>query len=96
VSLLSERVLGGLLGITDPRTDPRLEFVGGARGVDELECRMAQGGFQAAFALHPTRMADLIRVSDAGAVMPPKSTWFDPKVRSGLAVHLLDDDAGHA
>ncbi len=89
VSLLHERVLGPLLAIGDPRSDPRVDFVGGSRGTDELERRVRSGKAAAAFVLHPTTMDQLMAVSDAGAVMPPKSTWFEPKLRSGLFVHTL-------
>lgn len=86
VSLLQERVLGPILNVGDPRTDPRIDFVGGSRGTAELERRAGSG---AAFLLHPTSMQQLMAVSDAGAIMPPKSTWFEPKLRSGLFVHTL-------
>jgi uncharacterized protein (DUF1015 family) len=90
VSLLQDRVLGPILGIGDPRTDKRLDFVGGIRGPQELERRVDSGEMAIAFSLYPTSMDQLIAVSDAGAVMPPKSTWFEPKLRSGLFVHELD------
>jgi uncharacterized protein (DUF1015 family) len=90
VSLLQERVLQPVLGIGDPRTDRRLEFVGGIRGTAELERRVDSGEMAVAFSLYPTRMDQLMVVSDAGTVMPPKSTWFEPKLRSGLFVHELD------
>jgi uncharacterized protein (DUF1015 family) len=90
VSLLQDRVLGPVLGVGDPRTDKRLEFVGGIRGTAELERRVDSGEMAVAFSLRPTTMDQLIAVSDAGAVMPPKSTWFEPKLRSGLFVHELD------
>ena len=88
VSLLQDRLLGPILGIGDPRTDPRIDFVGGARGLGELERRVAGGGV--AFALHPTRMEQLMAVADAGRLMPPKSTWFEPKLADGLLSHVLD------
>jgi uncharacterized protein (DUF1015 family) len=90
VSLLQDRILAPVLGIGDPRTDKRLEFVGGIRGTGELERRVNSAEMAIAFALFPTTMDQLIAVSDAGAVMPPKSTWFEPKLRSGLFVHELD------
>jgi uncharacterized protein (DUF1015 family) len=90
VSLLQDRVLGPVLGIGDPRTDERLDFVGGIRGTDELERRVHSGEMAIAFSLYPTTIDQLMTVSDAGAVMPPKSTWFEPKLRSGLFVHTLD------
>jgi uncharacterized protein (DUF1015 family) len=90
VSLLQERVLAPLLGIGDPRTDTRIDFVGGIRGTAELERRVDSGEMAVAFSLHPTSVEQLMAVSDAGVVMPPKSTWFEPKLRSGLFVHTLD------
>jgi uncharacterized protein (DUF1015 family) len=90
VSLLQDRVLAPVLGVGDPRTDKRIDFVGGIRGTEELERRVNSGGSAIAFSLYPTTMEQLIAVSDAGAVMPPKSTWFEPKLRSGLFVHELD------
>jgi uncharacterized protein (DUF1015 family) len=90
VALLQDRVLGPILGIGDPRTDKRIDFVGGIRGTAELERRVNSGAAAIAFSLHPTTMSQLMAVSDAGAVMPPKSTWFEPKLRSGLFVHELD------
>jgi len=90
VSLLQDRLLGPLLRIGDPRTDPRVDFVGGARGLAELERRVQSGSAAAAFALHPTRMVELMAVADAGKLMPPKSTWFEPKLADGLLSHVLD------
>jgi len=90
VSLLASHVLGPLLGITDPRRDKRIDFVGGIRGLGELEKRVNSGEMAAAFSLHPTGMQDLMAVADAGEVMPPKSTWFEPKLADGLASHVLD------
>ena len=88
VSLLQDQVLAPLLGITDPRTDPRIDFVGGIRGTDELAARAtACGGV--AFSLYPTSLAELFAVADSGAIMPPKSTWFEPKLRSGLFLHRI-------
>jgi uncharacterized protein (DUF1015 family) len=89
VSLLQERVLGPVLGIGDPRTDKRIDFVGGIRGTEELERRVNSGNAAIAFSLYPTTIDQLIAVSDAGAIMPPKSTWFEPKLRSGLFVHTF-------
>lgn len=89
VSILADRLLGPILGIGDPRTDKRIEFVGGIRGTGELERRVDSGGFAVAFALYPTRIDDVMAVADAGEVMPPKSTWFEPKLRSGMVVHLF-------
>ncbi len=90
VSILQDDLLAPVLGIGDPRTDPRLDFVGGIRGTPELERRCAAGA-AAAVALHPTSMDDLFAIADAGAIMPPKSTWFEPKLRSGLVVRTLDE-----
>ena len=90
VSLLADHVLGPILGITDPRRDKRIGFVGGIRGVAELEKRVDSGAMAAAFSLFPTRMEDLMAVADAGEVMPPKSTWFEPKLADGLVSHVLD------
>jgi uncharacterized protein (DUF1015 family) len=89
VSLLQDRVLGPILGIGDPRTDKRIDFVGGIRGTAELERRVRSGEMVMAFSLYPTSMDQLMAVSDAGQIMPPKSTWFEPKLRSGLFVHTL-------
>ncbi len=89
VSLLQDRVLAPILGIGDPRTDKRIDFVGGIRGTAELERRVRTGEMAIAFSLHPTTLDQLMAVSDAGHVMPPKSTWFEPKLRSGLFVHEL-------
>jgi uncharacterized protein (DUF1015 family) len=90
VSLLQDRVLAPLLGIGDPRTDPRIDFVGGARGLAELERRVGEGAAAAAFSMHATRMSELMAVADAGRLMPPKSTWFEPKLADGLLSHVLD------
>jgi uncharacterized protein (DUF1015 family) len=90
VSLLQSRVLEPILGVGDPRTDARIGFVGGIRGTDELEQRVASADAAVAFLLHPTSIDQLLNVSDAGECMPPKSTWFEPKLRSGLFVHALD------
>jgi uncharacterized protein (DUF1015 family) len=89
VSLLQDRVLAPMLGIGDPRTDKRIDFVGGIRGTVELERRVDSGETAIAFSLYPTTIEQLMAVSDAGQVMPPKSTWFEPKLRSGLFVHEL-------
>ena len=90
VSLLQDRLLAPVLGIGDPRTDKRIDFVGGVRGLMELEQRVRSGRAAAAFALHPTRMEQLMSVADAGKLMPPKSTWFEPKLADGLLSHVLD------
>ncbi|HQR02488.1 MAG: DUF1015 domain-containing protein [Proteobacteria bacterium] len=90
VSLLSDHLLAPVLGITDLRRDKRIDFIGGIRGLAELEKRVDNGEMAAAFALHPTGMEDLMAVADAGEVMPPKSTWFEPKLADGLVSHVLD------
>jgi uncharacterized protein (DUF1015 family) len=90
IQVLSKDVLNPLLGIKDPRTDPRIDFIGGIRGLAELEKRVDSGDWKVAFALHPTTVEQLLSVADADKVMPPKSTWFEPKLRSGMVVHLID------
>jgi uncharacterized protein (DUF1015 family) len=90
ITLLTRNVIEPLLGITDPRTDKRIDFIGGARGLGELERRVASGNMAVAFALYPTQMADLMAVADAGGIMPPKSTWFEPKLADGMVNHVLD------
>ena len=87
VSILQERLLGPMLGITDPRTDKRIDFVGGIRGTAELQKRVDSGACAVAFSMFPTTVAELMAIADAGETMPPKSTWFEPKLRSGLFVH---------
>jgi uncharacterized protein (DUF1015 family) len=89
VSRLQDSVLGPLLGVSDPRTDARIEFMGGARGTDALAARVRSGQAAAAFSMHPVTVDDLMAVSDAGEIMPPKSTWFEPKLRDGLLSHLI-------
>lgn len=88
--LLHDRVLGPVLGVGDPRTDLRLDFVGGIRGTSELQERVDQGEAAIAFALYPTSLDQLLAVSDDGQIMPPKTTWFEPKLCSGLFLHTLD------
>jgi uncharacterized protein (DUF1015 family) len=90
VSVLSEQVLGPVLGIADLRRDTRIDFVGGIRGLTELERRVNSGEMAVAFAMFPTQMSELMSVADAGEVMPPKSTWFEPKLADGMASHVLD------
>ncbi|MBI4292078.1 MAG: DUF1015 domain-containing protein [Betaproteobacteria bacterium] len=89
VSLLARHLLGPVLAIGDPRTDPRIDFIGGIRGPEELERRVA-GGMAAAFSMYPTGMDELMAVADSGAIMPPKSTWFEPKLADGLVSLALD------
>jgi uncharacterized protein (DUF1015 family) len=89
VSVLQNTVLGPLLGIGDVRSDKRIDFVGGARGTVELESLVKSGRAAVAFSLFPVRVSDLMEISDAGGIMPPKSTWFEPKLRDGLLSHLI-------
>ena len=90
VSLLSEKILDPILGVTDLRNDQRIDFVGGIRGLCELEKRVDSGEMAVAFALFPVSMGELLDVADAGEIMPPKTTWFEPKLRSGLFIHSLE------
>jgi uncharacterized protein (DUF1015 family) len=90
ITLLSRNVIEPLFSISDPRTDKRIDFVGGGRGLSELERRVASGEMAVAFALYPTQMSDLMAVADAGGIMPPKSTWFEPKLADGMVSHVLD------
>ncbi|MGE0353109.1 MAG: DUF1015 domain-containing protein [Gemmatimonadales bacterium] len=90
VTLLQDRILEPILGITDQRTDKRIDFVGGIRGPAELERRVRSGEMALAISMYPTTIDQLLRVADAGLMMPPKSTWFEPKLTSGLFLHLLD------
>jgi uncharacterized protein (DUF1015 family) len=87
VSLLERYILKPLLGIEDSRTDPRIDFVGGTRGAAELERRVDAGAAAVAFAMYPTAISDLMSIADAGGVMPPKSTWFEPKLADGLVCY---------
>jgi uncharacterized protein (DUF1015 family) len=91
ISMLQDRVLSPLLGIDDPRTNTRIEFVGGIRGTTELEKRVDTGDAAIAFSLYPVSIHQLIDISDADQIMPPKSTWFEPKLRSGLFVHTFEE-----
>ena len=90
VTILSELVLDKILDIKDLRTDKRIDFVGGIRGLEELKKRVDSCEMKAAFALYPVTMKQLMDIADTGNIMPPKTTWFEPKPRSGLVVHLLD------
>ncbi|MAT40605.1 MAG: hypothetical protein CL946_13490 [Ectothiorhodospiraceae bacterium] len=90
VAILQNYVLDALLGIKDPRTDKRVDFVGGIRGLDELERRVDSGEMKLAISMFPTSIDELMSIADAGKIMPPKSTWFEPKLRDGLFVHFLD------
>lgn len=91
VSILQNNLLHPILGIGDPRTDKRIDFVGGIRGLRALSERVDDGTMAVAFSMYPTTMDDLMAIADAGAIMPPKSTWFEPKLRSGLFIHKLSD-----
>ena len=90
VTILSAQILDSILGIRDLRTSDRIDFVGGIRGLGEIQKRVDSGEMQVAFALYPVSMKQLIAIADSGNIMPPKTTWFEPKLRSGLVVHLLD------
>jgi uncharacterized protein (DUF1015 family) len=89
VTILQENILNKILGIEDPRTDKRIDFVGGIRGLGELEKRVSGGEMKVAFSLHPVSIQQLFDIADSGNVMPPKSTWFEPKLRDGLLTHLI-------
>ncbi len=89
VSILQNHILQPLLGIDDPRTSKQIDFVGGIRGLAELEKRVKSGEMTVAFALYPTSIDELMAIADAGKIMPPKSTWFEPKLRDGMVIHLL-------
>lgn len=90
VSILQKHFLAPVLDIDDPRTNKRIDFVGGIRGLQELERRVDSGEMAVAFALYPTSIEELLAIADAGKIMPPKSTWFEPKLRDGMVVHFLD------
>jgi uncharacterized protein (DUF1015 family) len=90
ITLLSRNIIEPIFGIAEPRTDKRIDFVGGARGLEELERLVRSGTMALAFALYPTQMSDLMAVADAGKIMPPKSTWFEPKLADGMVSHVLD------
>lgn len=90
VNLLQDNLISPILGINDPRRDKRIDFVGGIRGLQELACRVDSGEMACAFSLYPTSIADMMAVADADQVMPPKSTWFEPKLADGLVSHVLD------
>jgi uncharacterized protein (DUF1015 family) len=89
VSVLQDGLLAPVLKIADVRTDKRIDFVGGARGTAELQKLVDGGKAAVAFSLFPVSVSDLIAVSDAGVIMPPKSTWFEPKLRDGLLIHVI-------
>jgi uncharacterized protein (DUF1015 family) len=90
VTILTNQVLSPILGIEDLRRSKRIDFVGGIRGLGELKRRVDSGEMKLAFALYPVSMGQLIHIADTGNIMPPKTTWFEPKLRSGLVVHTLD------
>ncbi len=87
MTVLSNLVLDNILGIKDLRTDKRIDFVGGIRGLGELQRRVDSGEMKVAFALYPVSMQQLIDIADSGNIMPPKTTWFEPKLRSGIVIH---------
>ena len=89
VTILSNNILNKLLDIKDQRTDKRIDFVGGIRGLGELEKRVNSGEMKVAFSLYPVTIEQLFNIADSGNVMPPKSTWFEPKLRDGLLTHLI-------
>jgi uncharacterized protein (DUF1015 family) len=88
-SICQDQILGPIFGVTDPRRDKHVDFVGGIRGFEELERRVDSGAFSIGLHLYPTQIGELFAVSDRGLLMPPKSTWFEPKLRSGLFVHAF-------
>jgi uncharacterized protein (DUF1015 family) len=90
VTILTEKVLGPIMDIQDMRRSKRIDFVGGIRGLAELKRRVDSGEMKVAFALFPVSMKQLITIADTGNIMPPKTTWFEPKLRSGLVIHKLD------
>jgi uncharacterized protein (DUF1015 family) len=90
VAVLQELVLEPMLGINDPRGDARLQYLGGARPVSDLEKLVDRGKYQVAFAMQPVRVDTMLSIADANGVMPPKSTWFEPKLLSGLVVHTFE------
>lgn len=92
VSILQDNLLQPVLRIGDPRTDERIQFIGGIRGMKELERLVDEGSAKVAFALYPTSMKELMAIADAGEIMPPKSTWFEPKLRDAMAVHLIEEE----
>ncbi len=90
VTVSSDLILRDILGITDLRSDKHIDFVGGIRGLEELKRRVDSGEMKMALALYPVTMDQLIAIADSGNIMPPKTTWFEPKLRSGLVIHKLD------
>ncbi len=92
VSILQNFVLSPILGIKDPRTDGRIDFIGGPSSIKELERQVDAGNARVAFSLFPTSMEELFEIADAGEIMPPKSTWFEPKLKDGLLIHLFGEN----
>lgn len=92
VDISSRLILDKLLGITDLRSDKRIDFVGGLRGLEELKRRVDSGEMKMALALYPVTMEQIMKIADSGKIMPPKATWFEPKLRSGLVIHKLDEE----
>ncbi|MCK4269778.1 MAG: DUF1015 family protein, partial [Methanogenium sp.] len=90
VSVLQKRVIADMLGISDPRGNPRLQYLGGARPLADLEVRVDSGSFAVAFSMQPVKVESVLSIADEGKVMPPKSTWFEPKLLSGLTVHKIE------
>jgi uncharacterized protein (DUF1015 family) len=90
VSYLQAKLLDPILGIKDPRTDKRIDFIGGIRGTDELIKRVDSGKAAVAFSMYPVTVDQVMAIADAGQIMPPKSTWFEPKLRSGLLIHTWE------
>ena len=89
ITILQNNLLGPVLGIKDQRTDTRIDFIGGIRGLGELEERVGSGEWEVAFSLYPVTIAQLFDIADTNNIMPPKSTWFEPKLRDGLLTHLI-------
>ena len=90
MTVLQEKLLAPILGIDDPRTSKRIDFIGGIRGTGELQRLVDSGVAAVAFSMYPTTVEQLMAIADANQIMPPKSTWFEPKLRSGLFIHTLD------
>ena len=89
VSILQDRLLDPVLGVKDPRTDNRIDFIGGIRGTQELVRKVEGGDSAVAFSMYPVNVSQLMSIADSGEIMPPKSTWFEPKLRSGLFIHTF-------
>ena len=89
ITVLQDNLLSPVLGIADPRTDKRIDFIGGIRGLEELKRRVDNGEMKVAFALYPVSLKQLMDIANSGKIMPPKSTWFEPKLRDGIFSHLF-------